>query len=98
MAILMEEKKHLPFFFFGGGQFSLFVLILNVCFIWHFVFFFSVLIMQSLVFRHVLLSRSKHLLFKNRVPESSPAIYEAGDVVFRFSKHTAEIRKSFSCS
>lgn len=43
---------------------------------------FSVLIMQSLVSRHVLLSRSKHLLFENRVPESFPAISEAADVFF----------------
>lgn len=72
----------------------------KVCFIHSFLLkkrlLFNVLMMQSLVFRHVLLSRSKHFLFENRVPESFPAISEAVDVFFRFSKDRVETCNFFS--
>jgi len=52
--------------------------------------------MQSLVFRHVPVSRSKHLLFENRVPESFPAVSEAADVFFTVSKDTVDTCNFFS--
>lgn len=57
---------------------------------------FNVLIMQSLVSRHVLLSRSKHLLFENRVPESFPAVSEAADVLFSIQQRYSRNMQLFS--